>query len=103
MFWLVNSLAYMFELKQSDVHCIYENMAAGSVLRGLYSADQAQLEPQIQLDITLKKEDGTVSNLYSDIVQGEKRFSIPIEQTGIHEICFTAQENYNNPALTRKA
>lgn len=45
MFCLVNSLAYMFELRQSDTHCIYENMAAGSVLRGTYSADQSQLEP----------------------------------------------------------
>ena len=60
MFCLVNSLAYMFELRQADVHCIYENMAAGSVLRGIYSADQNQLEPQIQLDITVKKDDGVV-------------------------------------------
>lgn len=40
--------------------------------------------------------------MFSSVARAGDRFSIPVEQTGVHEICFTAQENYNNPALTRR-
>ena len=58
---------------------MYENMAAGAVLRGVYRADQDQLEPAIQLDITLRRGEEAPTHLYTASVQTEKRLTLPVE------------------------